>query len=163
MSKISKNLAIILLALVLVFIDVYCFSFLPIGGVAVLSSFLVVLIFALFLRQDYIILSLSLIIFLSVFSSLESWVSIIFYLVLPSLIIYLRKSFLPEPSVVATAIYFITSLLFFGSFLFLDLADLSSKSFEVILRFILLNTGFGLIFFLFFRKIFQKTSTKIKF
>ena len=163
MKNLIKYIAMILLALALVFIDVYCFSFLSIGGVSILSSFLVILIFALFIRRDFIILSLALIIFLSIFSSLETWISIVFYLALPSLIVYLRKAFLPEPSIFVSSFYFVASLTVFGLFLFLDFKEFSPKSFEIILHFVLINTIVGVALFAFFQNLFQKSSNKIKF
>ena len=153
MKNLKRNIFIFLMALLLVFLDVYFFSFLSIRGISILSSFLVLIIFSLLLNRDYIVLALSMIIFLTIFSSLNIFILFLLYLILPTLVVYLRKKYLPEPSVLYSFFYFLFLTFLVGICLMFDPNQISADFLLVALYFSGLNTIFGVIFFALTKKI----------
>jgi len=148
MKKVTRDVAIILIAFTLVFLDVYYFSFLSVKGVIMLSSSLMVIIFSLLQTRDqFYILALSTVIFMAIFSSLPSWLVVVIYLIIPASILYLRNNFLPEPSIISSLFYFIPALSLVSLFMMIGLAGWNMSGLVTSIYFIIANSLFG--FFLF--------------
>ena len=164
MKLIFKNIGIVILALLLVFVDVCFFGFLPLGGISILSSFLVLVTFALLFDQEkFLIFALSLVIWLSIFSSLPTWVILAVYVLIPSTIVFLRKNYLPEPSIFIALFYFFVSTLLTGLFFMIDSMEWNDSSLALILFFSLINTIAGFIIFVVFKSYRQRSmSSSIK-
>ena len=154
MRDLSKNILIILLALFLVLIDTTFFTLFSIGGVSIISSFAVLIIFSLIgNRNDFLIFSLSLIIFLTIFSSIPPVMLIISFCIVPALILYLRQNYLPEPPLSLTFVYYFFGNIFLGIFLILFGQNINSVVINSFIIFVATNSLIGVIFYYIAKKI----------
>ncbi len=148
MREVSKSVLIILLALILVLLDTSFFAVFAISGVSVISSFAILIIFSLLTeRNDFVVLALSLVLFLTIFSSLPLWLTIFFFVVLPGMVLYLRKGYLPEPSILISSIYFLLGYGLLGIFLIIIGNSLTSEVVTAFLSFWAINTIAGVVLY----------------
>ncbi len=153
MKSFFRTILASLIAFILVFLDVYFFSFLPLGGVPILSSFLVVLALAMTYKTDWFLsVSLSLVIFFSIFSSLPSFFILIIYIFIPLLVIFLRKSYFQEPSLFFSFFYFFPASLAAGLLVISGFNQISKTSLFLVLLFSMLNTVVGLAIYAIFKR-----------
>lgn len=135
------------MSLAAVILDTSFFSFLPVNDASVIISFLIVILFALKLSEDFLIAGFFAIIFLTILSSLPPWLILICYLLLPSIIFYLRGRYLPEPSYVAAIVYFVVLNFIFDLVLLLNVGGFSARGMTSLLYFVLINSFVGMILF----------------
>lgn len=148
MRDLSKNILIVLLALVLVLMDSSFFTLFAMNGISIISSFAALIIVALLnSRSNFIIFSLSLILFLTIFSSLSPIFIIFAFFVVPAAVLFLRQNYLPEPSIMFSLVYFVFGFVFLGSFLILYGNNLSVVLARLLLQFVALNSVTGLLFY----------------
>lgn len=148
MKDLSKNILIVLLSLVLVLMDSSFFTLFAMNGISVISSFAALIIIALLNnRSNFIIFSLSLILFLTIFTSLSPLFIIFAFFVVPAVILFLRQNYLPEPSIMLSLVYFVFGFVFLGSFLILYGNNVSVVLGKLLLQFVALNSIAGVFFY----------------
>ncbi|MEI6498568.1 MAG: hypothetical protein WCO23_01270 [bacterium] len=148
MRELSKNLLIVLMALFVVLLDTSFFAMYAIGGVSLIVSLTVLIMISLIgQKNNFIVFSLALTIFLTIFSSLDPLLIIIIFFLIPSTILFLRSSYLPEPSVLLSSVYFLFGYAFLGVFLILYGNAINGEVLNAFLLFIILNSIAGVIFY----------------
>jgi|GEM_PF-1446708 len=158
-----KKLLVVLLAFIAVFLDVSFFSFWPIFGATLISSFVLVVIFSLlFDIQLFLIFSLSVVFFFAIFSSLPLLIIIACFLLLPALLLYVRDRYLPEPNFIIIVVYLIIANSLFEIMLLTFFGEWNENGLLAFAYFITLNTLLGLIC-LALSKVKRKAPYKIKF
>lgn len=143
-----KKLLIILSAFILTLLDVSFFINMPIFGSTILISFITLIILAVTDKSEtYYIFAIALTIFFSGLSSFPIILIIIDFLFLPIVLNRLRQNFFSFPTLISSFLYLIVTTIFFQLSILLY-----SRSFEItmlatIVKFVLLNSFFGLICF----------------
>lgn len=141
-----KFIALFFSAAAFTLLDTSFFANLSVGHATIISTFQLIIIFALISdTKNYFIFMTSTIIFFSIFSSLPMWVIFSLFFLLPSVILYLRKVHLPLPSVPITLILFAIANLFFESILLFYAREWNRSGFSVLCYFIIINTIFGTV------------------
>jgi len=156
-----KYSTLIIVSFILSFLDISFFSFLGVYGATILSSFIFVIIysFADKTKKDYLIISLSLVLFFSIFSSLPLFPILFNFFLIPSVITYIRKYYLPEPSLIVSIIYFLLATLLFEGLLLIYDKAWNSAGFLTFSWFIFINTLLGLFAYAFYLKIRKRFKT----
>ena len=158
-----KKILLFLLAFIAVFVDVSFFSFWPVFGATLISSFVLVVIFSLFFEdQLFLIFSLSVVFFFAIFSSLPLWIIIVCFLLVPAFLLFVRRRYLPEPNFVIILIYLIIANLLFEMILITFFKEWNEKGLLALAYFVATNTLFGLICLALSRAK-KPTTLKIKF
>lgn len=148
MNKHVQKLLIILMAFSASLLDVSFFSALSFRGGSIVSGYVIALILAITGRsQNLVLYVVALTIAFSIFSSVPIWLMFICFIFVPLLIIFLRKNYLPEPSLLVAVIYFIFSLAIFELFLMMQSDEFGYKAWEVLGYFVSVNTLFGVFIY----------------
>lgn len=147
-NNLLKYFFISIFSFCLVLLDTSFFSMLTFYEAQIIISFLALIIFALKVDEILTFFCFSIVIFFAVFSSLPVWLILINFLLIPSVVLYLRKNFLPEPSMVSLPLYFMITCFAFEFVLLLYSHDINSKSLLVLVCFALINCFFGTILLL---------------
>lgn len=137
------------LSLVTSLLDVSFFSAMPVYDATIVSTLAVILVLALVgnLRNE-VTFSFSSIIFFSLFSSVPVWYLVIAFMIVPTLVLYLRKSHLPDLSVAATIPFFIgVNLLFQAGLIAIVVGGWGAAAWNSLGYFVLINTICGLVIY----------------
>jgi hypothetical protein len=150
-----KYLFLIVLSFVLSFMDISFFSFLGVYGATILTSFIFMIIFTLVdkTKKDYIIVSLSLVLFFSIFSSLPLFPIMVNFFLIPAAISYIRKYYLPEPSLIVSPLYFLVATFIFEGVLLIYSKAWNNEGLLTFSWFVFINTMVGVIVYYFYLKI----------
>lgn len=150
-----KNiLFLVILAFFLSLLDSSFFSFLPLFGATILSTYIVILTLAVRAQPDeLVVLSFGSVLFYSIFSSIALWFLLIFFFLLPQGVCYLRKNYFPETSIILVAPLFIVSTMFFALVMIFLGKEFSANSWAAFIYFIILNSISGISLFYLIRLI----------
>lgn len=144
----KKIIFLLIFALCLTVLDVSFFAALSVSGATFISSLAVVMIYALLRKEgDYLALGIFLTLFYSVFSSVPVWFIVITFVGIPSLVIFLRNSYFPEPSGIFAFLFFLLYYLIFEFVLLLIFKELNSEGGRILVYFILLNSITSIIIY----------------
>lgn len=146
-SRGLKTISLVCLALALVLLDTSFFSFLSVNNASIILSFLVIVIFALKLSSSFYTITFFTIIFFTIFSSVPPWLIVLCFLILPSLVYYLRSSFLPEPSILSVPVYYMLLTSVFDILLLLYAKELNKQGLLSLCYFVLINTIAGIFIY----------------
>lgn len=159
--KWAGKILLILFALFLSVMDTAFFSNLTINGASIVSVYMLSIIFAINGDFERFLLFVgATVIFFSIFSSLPIYLIFLLFLVIPSFLLFLRKKYLPHPSVPVSLFYFIIVDFLFEIILLLQSKEWSRNGFEILGYFILINSVFGVIMFYIVNKIKNKFGRK---
>ena len=146
-----KYTILILTPLALTLLDTAFFSNLTIKHASIISVFQFLIILSLIANvRNCLIFAAFSVFFFSIFSSLPLWLIFILFFILPSLILYLRKSHLPLPSVLRSTILFVMCNFVFEMILLLYYRQWSRAGFSVFYYFILINSAVGVLLYYIF-------------
>lgn len=153
-----KYLFLIAVSFALSFLDISFFSFLGVYGATILSSFIFMIIFTFLdkTKKDYLIVSLSLVLFFVVFSSLPLFPIMINFFLIPAAISYFRKYYLPEPSLIVSPLYFLAATFIFEGVLLIYDKAWNNYGFLTFSWFIFINTVLGIIIYALYLRIRRK-------
>lgn len=156
-----KYLILIAVSLVLSFLDISFFSFLDVYGATLLSSFIFLIIFTFVdkTKKDYIIVALSLVLSFSIFSSLPLFPIFINFFFIPAMISYLRRYYLPQPSLIVSVLYFLATTFIFEGVLLIYAKAWNNSGLLTFSWFIFINTVLGIIAYAFYLKVRRKFKT----
>lgn len=155
-----KLTTLFLFAAILVLLDTSFFANLSVHNASIVSVFQLIIIFALIAdTKKYLFFAASTIIFFSVFSSLPIWLIALLFFILPSTILYLRKSHLPLPSVPVALILFLIVNLLFEIILLFYVKEWNKDGLLVLYYFVIINTIFGATLYYFY-DLFLKIKTR---
>lgn len=142
--KVIKKLGIVLFSLILTILDVSFFSAMPVHGATIVTTFLVAIVLSLLLSpESLIIFAAGAVIFFSIFSSLPAWILIIGFFAIPEIVLYLRKTVVPEPTVPISFFFFVITNFIFELLLLLFAKEFNSVGFSMLGYFVLLNSVAG--------------------
>jgi len=163
--NLSKTLLLIILAFILSILDASFFSFLPVFGATIITSYVTIINFSITEKtNDFLVFTLSVIFFFSAFSSLPVWLIVGVFFILPSLIFFIKKTYFPEPSVFSSFAFFVLGTLLFGIISLIFTKGWTMQGIVSVLYFIILNSAFGVGIYYFSRSIRRKFTRKdIKF
>ena len=144
-----KLLFLVFLSLLVTLLDVSFFSALPVAGATVVLSISMIVTWALTGKfEEFVVYSLGAIFFFAIFSSLSIWFLLFGFFLLPGLIVFLRKNYFPEPSLLIAFVYFLAfNILFFSSLLLFSGELFKAGASTVFYTSVLINSGAG--FFLY--------------
>lgn len=143
-----KYTILILAPAVLTLLDTAFFSNLTIKDASIISVFQFLILFSLIADAgNCLVFAAFSVFFFSIFSSLPLWLIFLLFFILPSMIMYLRRSHLPLPSVPASAIFFVLSNAIFEMILLLYSKQWSSAGFSVLYYFVLINSIIGVVIY----------------
>jgi hypothetical protein len=150
-----KYVLVIIVAFLLSFLDISFFSFLDIYGATVLSSFIFLIIFTIVdkTKQDYLVVSLALVLFFIVLSSLPLIPLLINFFLIPAIINYVRKYYLREPTLFASIGYFFIACFIFELTLLIYARAWNATGFLTFAWFIFLNVFLSFISYAIYLKI----------
>jgi hypothetical protein len=155
-------LIIIVLAFVLALLDVSFLGAITIGGATIISTFVVVIVFAILNKLDATILfAAAAALFFTILSSVPLWIIFLGFFVIPGIVIYLRRTNLPEPNVAVSFFYFIISTLIFELLFLINFREFNLVGFNLTGAFVLINSLAGVIAY-YFAKRFSKRTHRIK-
>lgn len=153
MNKWIRYVLLVLLASASVILDASFFSYLSVGGISILSSFSLFIIFALLGRQrDLLFLSIVSIMLLAAFSSLPVWFILIGYLFIPNGLTYVKKNHLHDSSLFILYLLVCSCCFAFEVPLLLLAQSWDISSLRMLGYFILLNSSFTMLLFYLVRK-----------
>jgi hypothetical protein len=153
MNKWIRYILLVLLSSAAVILDASFFSYLSVGGVSVLSSLSLFVIFALLGRQrDLLFLSVVSIFLLAAFSSLPVWFILFGYLFIPSGLMYVKVNHLHDSSLFMTYLLICLCCFTFEVPLLMLAQSWDISSLRMLGYFILLNSSFTMLFFYLVRK-----------
>lgn len=161
-----KYTIIILIAFCLSFLDIAFFSFLEIYGATILSSFIFLIIFSITdkTKRDYMIASLAVVLFYSIFSSLPLPIIFTGFFIIPASIGYIRERYLPEPTPIVSILYFFVSALLFEGILVAYVKAWNPTGLLTLSWFVFLHILVGFLCYLIFFRLRKKLSRgEIKF
>jgi hypothetical protein len=136
------------LALLLTLLDVTFFSNLSVYGATIITTFIVVVIFALDKKWESLILfsSFSFILY-SVFSSVPVLVLVFIFYILPFFIHYLRKNYFRDVSAFFSIAYFVPSLFLFDLSLMIATKQWGVEAVLALCYFVIINSVFGIVIY----------------
>jgi len=152
--NLTKSLFLVLLAFILSILDTSFFSFVPIFGATIISSYITIINFSITGKtNDFLTFAISVIFFFSAFSSLPVWMIVLVFLLVPYLIHYVKGHFFPDPSVPFSVAFFMA-----GTFLFSLISLVYGKEWNVtgiilMSSFIFINSLFGVFLYYISRKV----------
>ncbi|MFA4996027.1 MAG: hypothetical protein WC536_02710 [Patescibacteria group bacterium] len=152
--NLTKSLFLVLLAFILSILDTSFFSFIPILGATIISSYITIINFSITGKtNDFLIFTISVIFFFSAFSSLPVWMIVLTFLLIPYLIHYVKNHFFPDPSAPFSIAFFMA-----GTFLFSLISLIYGKEWNMtgvilVSSFIFVNSLFGVFLYYISRKI----------
>lgn len=152
MTSWTKNLIFILLALFLSVLDLSFFSAFSLFGATVLTTFMMIVNLALLAKkqskEEFLIFQVSGFFVYTLLSSVSIWILLVLFILLPSLILYIRLNYFRTLSLPTGLILLIISNLLFEVFLFLQAKQLNSQSVKTIIAFVIMNSlvGFVILF-----------------
>lgn len=137
-------------------LDVSFFSNFSFFGATIVSAYIIVLVFALVAEKNDCFLFLFLTFFFyAIFSSVPIIILFILFVVLPGILIYLRKYNYVEPTLVVSSVTVFVFLLLFELILLIYYKEFNFSAVKLVTGFVLVNSLVSLIIFDFV-KIFQK-------
>lgn len=146
-----------LLALVSTLLDISFFSFLPVGGASILTTFIILIILASFdLRYYSVIFSAFAVLFYTGLSSVPVYYIAIMFVAIPILVFYIRKRILFELSYFSFLSIIVGSTFLFEIIYLLIEFNFSSNTIYPALMFVLINSLFGIVLFSLSKKITHK-------
>lgn len=155
--KFFRKFLIVLFAFVLTLLDVSFFSNLTVGGSTIISTYVFITIFSLIGDSSIsLVFSLSCVLFFVAFSSVPLFSILLLFFVFPAIIVYLRKNYFPEPSVLLSAIFFLVANLVLELFMLFNAKEFSEAALQTLLYFVIINSIFGVIAFYFTKRIRKK-------
>lgn len=156
--KLIKLLGFIVLSLASTLLDVSFFSALPFHEATIISTLSIIIILALLGNlKNEISFSFSAIIFFSLFSSVPVWYLVLTFMIIPTLVLYLRKSYLPDLSVLAATPFFIgLNLIFQLGLTLIVVGGWNNAAFNALGYFVLVNTVSGLLLYFLIKIIFAR-------
>lgn len=163
--NLTKILFLILLAFILSILDTSFFSFIPIFGATIISSYVAIINFSINGKiNEFLLFTIAVIFFFSAFSSLPVWLIVAIFLLVPYLIFYIKKSYFPEPSTLSSLAFFSFATFLFALASLLYDQEWHLNRIAVGLYFILINSAFGVFFYYLSKKIRKNFAIKdIKF
>lgn len=163
--NILLKILFIFAALFLTVLDVSFFSGLQIYGASLLISFVVLIIFALVGQQEnWLVFSFGLIFSFAIFSSLPSIVLVINFFLVPAVINFVRRKYLPEPTLFSSISYFVVASLLFELMLVVYFREFDQQVALACSYFVVINSICGMILFGLYLKMRKKfVSSEIKF
>lgn len=144
----KKSLFLIILSLILSLLDISFFASLSFGGATIVSTYLMIITFALFfdsknLSNELILFEASSLIIFSIFSSVPVWLLFISFFFVPGIIYYFRKNYFRTPSVLASVLFFAVSNFIFEFMFLLYFGEIGQAGFKVLLYYVVINTIAG--------------------
>ena len=163
--NITKSLLLITLAFILSILDTSFFSFIPILGTTIISSYAAIINFSIAEKiNDFLIFTIAVIFFFSSFSSLPVWLIVMVFLIFPSIMFYVKKTYFPEPSVISSFAFFVSGTLLFALTSLIYTNGWNREGTIASLYFIAINSAFGVLIYYLLRNIKRKITRKeIKF
>jgi hypothetical protein len=137
-----KNIILIIaLAFALVVLDVSFFGVISLGGATIISTLLTVIIFALLNKFDStLIFATAATLFFTTLSSVPVWIIFFGFFIIPGIVIYLRKTNLPEPSIMISFFYFVIATLVFELTFLVSYKEFNLTGFNLTGSFVLVNS-----------------------
>ena len=146
--NILRYLMLAFVCVLLVIFDVVFLVNFQLYGATIFSSFLFLVIFAISgRRDDYIFIAFCLVLLFAVFSSLPIWLSLILFIILPSLLHFIRQQYFPEPNVLSSLLYFFAATLCFDFILLVYADGWSIEGAISLASFVAANTLAGCLMF----------------
>ncbi len=144
----TRGFFAVMATLALVLLDTSLFSFIRIYDSTIISSFIILIVFALLGHSFYLkIMIPAAIIALAALSSLPLWVIAFAFFLLPGIVLFLRQTYVPEPTVIVTiTALLLTTFLFQSALLVSDLRFVAGAGLTTA-YFIFLNTVVGTVVF----------------
>lgn len=155
--KFLFKIILIIVPFILTLLDVSFFSQFSIFGATILSLYSILLIYS-FLGEfaNFLILATSSIFLFSIFSSVPVWLIFISFFIIPSVIFYLRKNFFPDSSILFVSSIFLLSNFIFQFLLLAYSREWNNQGLLALAYFVFLNSFFGILIFLFAKKMLKK-------
>ena len=142
------------LAFLLSILDTSFLSFYEFYNATIISSFAALMIFAILgYRKESLVFGASCILSLSVFSSLPVWVLVSSFLLIPSLIFYIRDKIFFDNNIWAIAIIIFLSNLVFRLLMLSLTVTTGSELTNSVISFPILNLLFGIVFLVLAKKL----------
>ncbi len=164
MNNKLKLVVLFVLSFALTILDTSFFSFVMIKEAQIISTYLVLVIFAIKADNRFFEFSTFCAVMFSVFSSLPVWLILVNFCLLPSLFYYFRQKFLPEPSVFSSFLYFVSAAFFFELFLLIYVDQLDAYGATIMGSFVLINAIAGSLIYLLqkhYQKLIRKPEIKL--
>jgi len=162
----KKISLLIFLGLMLPFLDVAYFSALPVYGATLITTFVLIINFALLTSpqdsNEFVLFEFLAMIFFAVFSSVPIWILFAAFIILPNLIVFFRKNYFSFSSVPLSSIFFLAANFIFEFLLLLSAGEWSREGFLALLSFVIINSIFGVFVFFISNKLVNKKSAEIK-
>lgn len=152
----TKAILLVICAFVLSLLDTSFFSAMPLFGATIISAFVLALTLSMFDQVNVLLTYvISAILFFSVFSSLPIHFIVLGFFLIPYLILFIRKKYFPQSSVLSSIPFFVFGTLFFSLMLLLNNRQWNLDGLVVLIYFVLLNSAIGMGLYYLIRK-FQK-------
>lgn len=163
--KISKVIIIILFAFLLSILDTSFFSFLPIFGATIISSYDFIINFSIMGKsRDFVFFTTVVVFFFSIFSSLPIWFVVLSFLVVPYAIFYVRNVYFTDPSVLASSMFFGIATFVFSFISMIYRKSWSESGIVALIYFVIINSVFGVALYYLSKRIRKNfTRAEIKF
>lgn len=158
-----KNIILIItLAFILSLLDISFLGAVSISGATIVSTFVAVVIFAILNNlRSTLLFAAAASLFLTILSSLPLWIILFGFFVIPGLIIYLRRTNLPEPGVLISFFYFVIAAFLFELMFLANYKEFNIAGFNLTGSFVLINSITGVIVFYIVKR-FTITTQRIK-
>lgn len=160
----QKITFLFILALFSAILDTSFFSAITIFGASIILTYLILIFLAIRATEETFIFAAFSVIFFTIFSSISVIIILLNFLIIPLMVFYLRKRFLPEPSFLASLLYFSAGSLIFELIFILYFKEFGREGLTILGSFIAMSTIAGMIIYVTesrIRKIFHRREIKI--
>lgn len=146
--KLLYYILIVFLAFFAVLLDTSFFSFLEVYYATVLISLgILISLPMLDIKKGTIIYATLLILFFTIFSSLQIWFIFVIFILIPLIVFYLNRRFAFDHSKILIILVFLLCTFLFQFSLALVSQDFSTQAFVSIFSFMIINTIIGFLIF----------------